>query len=212
MTDDEITRLRKLARAATPGPWDVRISHDEERGSIDPLAYESPGYYDNLGIYAPSVSEWPIACGEYSVSNGPDLAYIAAVSPDVVLALLAEVDRQQRAVPSADHAAEVILQFGQPAVALNASARDLPLGTRLYTAPPAPSAEPETSWRDASTQALADLSEMRLRVLRQDAAMRQALTLLEAYDARMCANWAGGNMDEVDRAADALRAALEGRG
>jgi hypothetical protein len=45
--------------------------------------------------------------------------------------------------PSADHAAEVILQFGQPAVAMTASARDLPLGTRLYTAPPAPSAEPE---------------------------------------------------------------------
>ena len=51
---------------------------------------------------------------------------------------------------------------------------------------PAPSAEPDlcprktaARWREASAQALADLSEMRLRVLRQDAVMRQALDALE---------------------------------
>jgi hypothetical protein len=54
-------------------------------------------------------------------------------------------------------------------------------------------------WRNASTQALADLSEMRLRVLRQDAAMRQALEALEE-------RYVGALRDN---ALDALRAALE---
>jgi hypothetical protein len=54
-------------------------------------------------------------------------------------------------------------------------------------------------WRDASMQALADLSEMRLRVLRQDAVMRQALEALEE-------RYIGALRDS---ALDALRAALE---
>ena len=53
-------------------------------------------------------------------------------------------------------------------------------------------------WRNASTQALADLSEMRLRVLRQDAVMRQALEALEE-------RYIGALRDN---AVDALRAAL----
>ena len=59
-------------------------------------------------------------------------------------------------------------------------------------------------WRDASTQALADLSEMRLRVLRQDAAMRHALDALESAIDQLPKPYS----TDCGRAADALRAAL----
>ena len=57
-------------------------------------------------------------------------------------------------------------------------------------------------WREASTQALADLSEMRLRVLRQDAVMQQALEALERADK---ISGYGNNR----KAITALRAALD---
>lgn len=64
-------------------------------------------------------------------------------------------------------------------------------------------------WRNASTQALADLSEMRLTVLRQDAVMRQALDALETIPP------GGADLNQlaltVAEVTLALRAALEGK-
>ena len=61
-------------------------------------------------------------------------------------------------------------------------------------------------WRDASTQALADLSEMRLRVLRQDAVMRQALDALLRGRGQILGALV---QEDQDAAIDALRKALE---
>jgi hypothetical protein len=62
-------------------------------------------------------------------------------------------------------------------------------------------------WRDASTQALADLSEMRLRVLRQDAVMRQTLEALEK--AKECLWPETSAFRHTASAINELRAALE---
>ena len=63
-------------------------------------------------------------------------------------------------------------------------------------------------WRDASTQALADLSEMRLRVLRQDAVMRQALeALINARDT----TYSDTLYPQFKVAINALNKALEGK-
>jgi hypothetical protein len=97
MTDDDIKRLRELAQAATAGPWDVRVAYEAERGVIDPMAYISPGYYDNLGVYSPAGDAWPVGCDEYDIFHSPeDAAYIAAASPDRVLALLDRLAAAER--------------------------------------------------------------------------------------------------------------------
>lgn len=59
--------LRRLAEAATPGPWDctVHIGDGEERVTV-------------IGLTEPG--------------HGHDANYIAAVSPDVILALLDRLD------------------------------------------------------------------------------------------------------------------------
>ena len=79
MTDDDIARLRGLAQAATPGPWE---------------AAETPS------------GKGKVLCGGvFSVCNttaGPykqqraDAAYIAAASPDVLLRLLDALDEARR--------------------------------------------------------------------------------------------------------------------
>ena len=89
MTPD-LTQLKKLAEAATPGPWKmagtvdkpwpVISSHDHERGyQIHSMAHVKDIYPD----------VWPHMFEKYC----RDAAYIAAVHPGVVLALLEDVAR-----------------------------------------------------------------------------------------------------------------------
>jgi len=76
MTPAEPNQLRDLAKAATPGPWRV-----EAQGH----APHEVARVNNLEVAPPDSVELA-HCAD-------DAAYIAAVSPDVVIALLAEVDR-----------------------------------------------------------------------------------------------------------------------
>ena len=79
MTDDDITRLRTLAQAATPGPWAVERSTARHDSRV--LVKAS----------APSQALARIGGDSLRAIESDALAaYIAAVSPDVVLALIAE--------------------------------------------------------------------------------------------------------------------------
>lgn len=89
LTPERLARLRGLAELATPGPWDV----------------DSVTRYD----VAPSATDWRIPdlerwCGyTNAVGFGEDEAtarYVAAVSPDVVTALLDEIERLRSIIES----------------------------------------------------------------------------------------------------------------
>lgn len=76
MTPAELDQLRALAQSATPGPWHVEAyGHSAQRVA----------QVNNLEV-APSNDVELAHCAA-------DAAYIAAVSPDVVLGLIDEVDR-----------------------------------------------------------------------------------------------------------------------
>lgn len=76
----DLASLRRLAQAATPGPWRVGDG-----------SFAS----ENLIADVRGVSVW----GPYhATSCGEEAAYIASVSPDVLLALLAEVERLRAAL------------------------------------------------------------------------------------------------------------------
>ena len=76
MTHSELNQLRDLAQAATPGPWRVcaRWGASQEVARVN-----------NLEVAPPDSAELA-HCAD-------DAAYIAAVSPDVVLGLIDEVER-----------------------------------------------------------------------------------------------------------------------
>jgi len=80
MTDDDIKRLKRLAEQATPGPWRVNMKGHSyhEVARVNDLEIAPPNSVD--------LSHWTV-----------DAAYIAAASPDVVLALLGEVDKLRAA-------------------------------------------------------------------------------------------------------------------
>lgn len=60
----------------TPLPWSAAVSFDG-RPIEDPLEYESPGFYDNKGIYSESSDKYPVGCSEYNVFQAPeDYVYI----------------------------------------------------------------------------------------------------------------------------------------
>lgn len=77
MTDDDIKRLRSLANAATPGPWEYRALPDGAHGVAHPH-----GWVDVV-----------IGVGE---SQAPDTRYIAAVSPDVLLRLIERLEAAEK--------------------------------------------------------------------------------------------------------------------
>ena len=76
MTRSELDQLRALAQSATPGPWRV-----EAQGH----APQQVARVNNLEVAPPDSVEL--------AHCATDAAYIAAVSPDVVLGLIAEVER-----------------------------------------------------------------------------------------------------------------------
>ena len=76
MTRSELDQLRALAQAATPGPWRVEAQGHASQGVAR---------VNNLEVAPPDSVEL--------AHCATDAAYIAAVSPDVVLALLDEVER-----------------------------------------------------------------------------------------------------------------------
>lgn len=81
MTTAELDQLRALARAATPGPWRV-----EAQGHAE----QDVARVNNLEVAPPDSVELA-HCAD-------DAAYIAAVSPDVVLDLIDEVLTSRRRI------------------------------------------------------------------------------------------------------------------
>ena len=81
MTRSELNQLRDLAQSATPGPWRV-----EARGH----ASQEVARVNNLEVAPPDSVEL--------AHCATDAAYIAAVSPDVVLGLIDEVLTSRRRI------------------------------------------------------------------------------------------------------------------
>ena len=92
MTASELKQLRDLAQAATPGPWRV-----EARGH----ASQEVARVNNLEVAPPDSVEL--------AHCATDAAYIAAVSPDVVLALLSEVERLRAQLAAAEAFHKVVV-------------------------------------------------------------------------------------------------------
>jgi hypothetical protein len=79
---DPIQELRRLAEAATPGPWDAAYD-DAVEGHYVAKRYES-GWAGDVA------------------THGPTAAYIAALSPDIVLALLDALAAAEQAASMAE--------------------------------------------------------------------------------------------------------------
>jgi hypothetical protein len=89
--------LRELAEKATPGPWRFGISDWNQDTNVvvevKPFDYTSGRHSDNPGIFGVN-NLMVVGCDEYDVFRSTaDKAYLTAASPDVVLALLEEIDR-----------------------------------------------------------------------------------------------------------------------
>jgi hypothetical protein len=98
----DYSELRRLAEAATPGPWYVQKGRSNE----------TCGYVtrDPIEQYQRSITGWGAVEHRFE-----DAAYIAAASPDVVLALIAERDA----------AIEHLSEAGQECDNLHATVREL---------------------------------------------------------------------------------------
>ena len=91
MTSPDLSKLEALARAATPGPWTARASRVRCSGSLG-----------GAGVIGGVTVEWEVARTtngrpEDGLRGPANTAFIAACSPDVILALCARV-RQLEAV------------------------------------------------------------------------------------------------------------------
>ena len=94
--------LESKAKAATPGPWkpghwsgQCHMDHRHGRGNCDyQYTFVEPAP-DNCGWSTICMSNEPVqhitTCDEYGSLSKEDSKYIASVSPDVVLKLLAVV-------------------------------------------------------------------------------------------------------------------------
>lgn len=105
----EHTELRKLAEAATPGPWKVEdFGHrvaalivSKNAGRVASLGGGRTGGNANIHEFDRLVSE--------RVANA---AFIAAANPKTVLALLAERDRLRKALGNLWDAAKEVHELG----------------------------------------------------------------------------------------------------
>lgn len=81
-------RLRELAAAATPGPWQFEYAGQfGKMGEVELYGNaQLPDEGDLIAVFSRDDNEQ---------GAEPNAAYVAAVSPDVVLALLDERDAQQ---------------------------------------------------------------------------------------------------------------------
>ena len=82
--------LKRLAEAATPGPWKTNTAGSAKRGE--------PYKITEIYVYAPDTQDDTAICADVvdPVTQEPsevNAAYISAASPDVVLGSLAEIDR-----------------------------------------------------------------------------------------------------------------------
>lgn len=102
MTPAARTALRQFAAAATPGPWAYEAHGDTGLYGVGVLLNERDEPVSGWQESGECVVYEPIAV---DVNSAADAAYIAAVSPDVVTALLDRIDALEAAL-AALHAAQ----------------------------------------------------------------------------------------------------------
>ena len=110
MTKDERDALRALARAATPGPWEVF----DPRQSITVIATDTK--YGAISICTVSINT-------RHDEGRHNRDYIAACSPDRIIALLDRIEAMELVIVAASHALRSY-QYGNGSPELAQSAAD----------------------------------------------------------------------------------------
>jgi hypothetical protein len=105
MTDDKLLELESKARAATPGPWAIDTVKDTAGeiwvSGVTPTDSESDGFLVETRGNHGSRSYSKYVCQPANAHDGHErdndsfknMQYIAAASPDVILALIKEIYR-----------------------------------------------------------------------------------------------------------------------
>ena len=90
----DLTRLRQLAEGATPGPWEWEPWEGSGNGDL-----LGPPRIDDYGTGPQEYRDKIIVtdCGQYPPEDN-DRAFIASVSPDVVLALIERLEAAEAAL------------------------------------------------------------------------------------------------------------------
>ena len=108
--------LRTLAEAATPGPWSDKgvtrsctLKHTHGKGEC---IYNNVIFYEDDHGITQAVAPFAEVAGNYDYEEGgiikkADQLYIAACSPDVVLALLDALERKDRLLNAACNALQL---------------------------------------------------------------------------------------------------------
>lgn len=89
--------LRRLAEAATPGPWTVEYDTCECGGDY-PCSHGKFPYAMFADSDRADGSSKARNITEFAEASNEDAAFLAAMSPTTVLVLLDELDRQWRAI------------------------------------------------------------------------------------------------------------------
>jgi len=92
MTDDDITRLREAAQAATPGPW----KHIQAVGVYENYVYAPNARYGVSWAGDSPVKVAYLPPDPSGIRDAHDASYISAASPDATLALLDRLEQAER--------------------------------------------------------------------------------------------------------------------
>jgi hypothetical protein len=115
MTDN--AELKRLAKAATPGPWSVCGEVDSTQGfEIVQDIWNEHGTHTGMDVV---VYEWSYESDPLGVIRRPDADFIAAANPAAVLALIAENERLRESDQEATELCDTLsVLLGEIAVAV----------------------------------------------------------------------------------------------
>ena len=99
--------LKRLAEAATPGPWLYRPKPHDDWGFVRSVAGEMVA----IGMRYLTDKEEDVHRANGTDPRGPNAKFIAAANPAAVLALLAEHDRLRAALEAAESEARRYADF-----------------------------------------------------------------------------------------------------
>ena len=88
MTDLDLTKLREIANAATPGDWTADIHNTRRRSPRTRRWLQWKPEHGTHGYVSIVESD-----GAYGVLDGPDALHVATFDPPTVLALIDEIER-----------------------------------------------------------------------------------------------------------------------
>ena len=90
MTDLNLSKLREIANAATPGEWTADIYETRKRSRRTNRWLKWKPEDGTHGFVSIVESD-----GAYGVLDGPDALHVATFDPPTVLALIDEIERLQ---------------------------------------------------------------------------------------------------------------------